>query len=437
MSHLFAQLLTRHRHLNWALTDQTMVSGVNFLWAIILARFLGLEEFGRFSLAWMAVLFALGFQGAMIISPMMSIGPKQSAAETPFYYGAVIVQQVLLSGLIFLAMLTATRLGAAAFPEWNVESLAFPLASAALAFLFQNFFRRYFFTRGRGSTAFATDAIYYLGQIAVLLWLLLVVRDGINSAKVLWALSAAGAAATLYGALQVERIEWSRGVFRATASHHWHFSKWLLGSSIMHWTSGNFFIVAAGALLGAAAVGALKAAQTLMGVTHIFFMGLENVVPIRASWHLRHGGKSALIVYLKRVTLFGELATASIATIVAIAPDFWLQLIFGSEYIGYGHVLRWFAVTYLFLFLGLPLTAGLHAIEHTRTIFWARCWSTFFSLVAAYPMINLLGISGAVAGLLVANVILITVLMYGLKNRLSRKDYFYEMEGITNQSGNA
>ena len=80
---LIAGVLKRHSHVNWALADQAMVSGVYFLTGILLARYLGLEEFGRFTLAWMAVLFANSIQHAMIIAPMMSIGPKQSAAERP------------------------------------------------------------------------------------------------------------------------------------------------------------------------------------------------------------------------------------------------------------------------------------------------------------------------------------------------------------------
>src|SRR3989339_1774999 len=69
--------ISRYRHMNWALADQAMVSGVNFLTGILLARYLGLEEYGRFTLAWMAVLLCNSFQQAGIIAPMMSIGPKQ------------------------------------------------------------------------------------------------------------------------------------------------------------------------------------------------------------------------------------------------------------------------------------------------------------------------------------------------------------------------
>ena len=36
-----ARFLSRYSHINWALADQTMVSGINFLTGILLARFLG------------------------------------------------------------------------------------------------------------------------------------------------------------------------------------------------------------------------------------------------------------------------------------------------------------------------------------------------------------------------------------------------------------
>ena len=77
MLELATRLLTRYSQINWALTDQAMVSGVNFLTGIVLARYLGIEEFGRFTLAWMAVLLVNSLQSGLIVQPMMSIGPKQ------------------------------------------------------------------------------------------------------------------------------------------------------------------------------------------------------------------------------------------------------------------------------------------------------------------------------------------------------------------------
>ena len=66
----------------WALTDQSVVSATNFLTNVMLARFMGLREFGVFALAWMSVLFVNSLQSALMIAPMMSIG-AQAGGEGP------------------------------------------------------------------------------------------------------------------------------------------------------------------------------------------------------------------------------------------------------------------------------------------------------------------------------------------------------------------
>ena len=224
MIRLAVRLLTRYSHVNWALADQAMISGVNFLTGILLARYLGIEEFGRFTLAWMAVLFVNSIQHAAINSPMMSIGPKQPETEAPAYYGAIIVQQIFFSCAAFALLYAGVRLSGAAFPEWRVEGLALPLAVAALGFQFQDFLRRYFFTRGRGAAAFANDAVRYLGQIGVLIWLFLTFGDAMDSAKVMWVIAILAAVAAVSGAFFVERVEVSAVTLRKTTFHHWRFS---------------------------------------------------------------------------------------------------------------------------------------------------------------------------------------------------------------------
>lgn len=78
-------LISRYSHLNWALADQATVSGANFITGILLARYLGLEEFGRFTLAWMVVLFVNSLQNAVVVAPMMNIGPQQSPVKNLQY----------------------------------------------------------------------------------------------------------------------------------------------------------------------------------------------------------------------------------------------------------------------------------------------------------------------------------------------------------------
>ena len=259
-----ARFLARYSHINWALADQAVISAVNFLTGILLARFLGVEGLGQFTLAWLAVLFVNALQHAIIIAPMMSIGPKQPAANLPAYYGAVIMQQIAFSMCGFVVLFAVIEGSPLLFPYWSLGGLGLPLASAAVAFQFQDFLRRYLFTRGKAAQAFVNDGVRYLGQLVVLTWLFWSFPEQRQGASALWVIAGAAAAAAFLGLFSVERIAWSPRVLRATALRHWQFSRWLAGSAVMQWVTGNLFLLAAGALLGTAAVGALRAAQTLL-----------------------------------------------------------------------------------------------------------------------------------------------------------------------------
>ena len=414
-----ARLFSRYSQINWALADQAVISGVNFLTGILLARYLGLEGFGQFTLAWMAVLFVNALQHATIIAPMMSIGPKQPAAELPAYYGAVIVQQVVFSLCGFVVLFAAVEATPLVFPDWGLGGLGLPLASAAVAFQCQDFLRRYLFARGRAAQAFVNDGVRYFGQLAVLTWLFLSFPDRRESESALWVIAGTAAAAAFCGVFLVERIAWAPGALRATAARHWRFSRWLAGSAVMQWVTANLFLLAAGALLGTAAVGALRAAQTLMGPCNILFQGLENVVPARAAWHFQHGGAAALVGYMKKIGLVFGLVTAGIAVVAAAAPDFWLGLAYGGEYVGYGYLVRWYAVVYVIAFLSVPLRAGLRAIAHTPAIFWGNLWMALFSILFAYPLIKYFDLPGVVIGTLLIYSVLITTFLLGLRKRLS------------------
>ena len=48
-------LADRFSYINWALADQAIVSGASFITTVLIARYLGMEEFGRFALAWLGV----------------------------------------------------------------------------------------------------------------------------------------------------------------------------------------------------------------------------------------------------------------------------------------------------------------------------------------------------------------------------------------------
>lgn len=399
----------------WALADQMMVSGVNFLTGILLARFLGLREFGVFTLAWIAIVFLYNLQIAIITSPMMSIGPKQSEQELPAYYGAVFAQQVAFSLLASLIIFVSVELSGVFFPEWRVQHLALPLAFVAFFLQMQDFLRRYFFTCGRGSAAFANDAISYLGQLGLLLWLFQITQ--LNSAGALWVIAGTSTMAVLVGAISLGRMAWDWKLVCTVASRHLRFSKWLAASVLMQLTAVNLFIIVAASLLGAFAAGALKAAQNIMGILHILFHGLDNIVPAEASRRYDQMGIRALTGYLRKVAWFEGTATALFALLVGLFPEFWLGLFYGPEFLLYGALLKWYAAVYVIAFFGTPLRAWLRALEHTRPMFWATLGMMLFSIATAYPLNIWWGLTGTMLGIFISFVILQGILGIGIYHK--------------------
>ena len=75
-------LFNRHRNARWALADQSVVSGANFVTGILLARFLGPEMFGLYVLLQAVLLYVNSFQGALIFQPMMSAAPHTSTTTS-------------------------------------------------------------------------------------------------------------------------------------------------------------------------------------------------------------------------------------------------------------------------------------------------------------------------------------------------------------------
>ena len=399
-------LINRYGQINWALLDQALVSGVNFFTGIILVRYLGLAEFGRFTLIWLIILFFNSIQFAAVISPMMSIGPKQAENEFPQYYGAIFLQQLFWTGICVILIFSCVW-GSQFFYDWQIHKLAVPLAAVLLAIQFQDFLRRYFFVRERAASAFFNDCICYLARLLLLVVFLNFRVLEIN--EVLWIITFSATLATLIGFSKTERLIFSRIIVHRVIMSHWHFSKWLIVSALLQWMSGNFFLVAAGGILGVIAVGTIKAAQNIIGITHVFFQALENIVPSRASFFYKQGGAGSLIGYLKRVSFVGGIVTLCITLIVCLFPELWISLLYGEIYSEISYVLLWYGPVYLCVLFGLSLRSGLRSINYTKAIFIGYAAMTSFSLISAYPMIMWLKIHGVMIGILVTQIIFLSI----------------------------
>lgn len=396
--------------MNLAVIDQAMISAANFFIDVILARHLGPAAFGRYVLLWLCVLFLNSFQLSMIISPLMNIGPKQEPNDLPAYCAAVLAQQVIFSVLSSLLLIVAIMIAGTVSPGWHVGHLALPLGLVVFSCQLQDFLRRLLFATSHPATALFNDAVRYLGQTAAFLILCRSPQFALES--VFWLIAASSFTSVVLCSPQIGRMTLTRGAFFSTLSRHWMFSKWLAPSTLMEWTAGHLFVAISGFVLGSAQAGAMKACQNVLGFSHVLIQSLQNIVPLKASHHFHQHGIAGLRKYLQQLVLVAGGAMAMICLLAASLPHFWLNLMYGSNYLAYTFVLRWYALIYMISFLSRVLEFGLRAMENTRPIFLALCGGTLLTFFSGYYLVLFFELNGAMFGMMVSTIINFLVLSY-------------------------
>ena len=217
------------------------------------------------------------------------------------------------------------------------------------------------------------------------------------------------------------------GADQTIAQRHWKLSRWLGASTLMSWLSSNLFVLAAPYYYGAAAASVLKASQNLMGATHIWFLGLDNVVPAETARRLHEGGVHSMLAYTRSILLKWGGLTLVFCLVMAAVPSFWLRIFYGPEMVQYGYVLRLYALIYVIIFVGGPLRAGLQALEYTVPVFWSYLAMTAFAFAFAFPLARWLGLSGTLLGALGTQVIfqgVVGISLFVRSGRIAREAGF-------------
>lgn len=400
---------TRLRTEIWGIFDQGLVSGVNFLTIVLVARAVAPAEFGYFVLAFTLILTALTLQAALITRPHNVLGAvRRDAAYANYTKTAAAVQLVLTATLGLFCAFAAGVSYASGFAR---APLLLALAPALVAWQLQEFGRRVLYTERRLGAAFANDLVSYGGQAAALLvlWRL----DLLTAARALLTLAAAFAIGAGFLSRQL-RVALSGKLDTPSLLANWHFGKWLGVAEIGQWFATQFYIYLAAALLGSTASAALKAGQTLLGPIAAFLAFFTSYLPVVFARELQHSGTVVRKTTWSLVAIFAVVIPYCLLAGLFAKPL--LEFVYGPEYGRYSKVVELFALFYVVLGFSTVAVAVLSARGLTRDVFLGQLGGATLSLALGWLLLEEFGPAGGVVGMLASWICTMALFLRALRS---------------------
>jgi O-antigen/teichoic acid export membrane protein len=382
--------------------DQGLVSGVNFLMGIMLTRFLGISNYGLFALGWILVLVMSSIQQAVIIAPMYKLFPEKKQISE--YLRGLLGIQIYFSLFAVLISFIAIKVGVLFNASWDIPGIGFLLPAIVGLYCLHDFLRRRNFTLNLSESTLKMDMITYGLQIPMVY--ALHHFELLSLTTVLWVWFILLILGILV-ALRPKDISFGKYGISQIIVEHWAYSKHLFWTAILQWCSGNFFILVAGASLGTSAVGIIRIAQNIVGVLHVLFLALENLIPIQAAKVYFSQKWQGLLLFFKQVMFRFGLISLLLLGIIAFFRKELIEFLYGVEYIQYAHILLQFTVLYILVFTGTILRFFIRTIAVNKIIFQAYILTSVCSLLTASPLIDKYGIQGVVIGFFMTQLLML------------------------------
>ena len=251
----------------WSLADQALSSTTNFGITIVIARSFSPGALGSFALAYAYYIALLQLSRCFTSEPLMvrfSGSPRDAWHRATLHAASTAVTLGCLG--------TAVGLAVAGLADGALRS-SFLVVSAFLPLLLlQDLWRFGFFAAGRPRAAAANDAVWAMAMAVLVL-----VAHAAGSPTLTWLVFAwafSGAIAGVVGVLQVHSRP-RAGHLRGWIATHRDLGIRFAGEYLVYSAAVQATLYIVGAVAGVAAVGSIRAAQTLVGPVSLVFLGVS------------------------------------------------------------------------------------------------------------------------------------------------------------------
>jgi O-antigen/teichoic acid export membrane protein len=376
----------------WAVLDQALFSGANFIVNILLARWLPPEEYGAFAVALSIYYLLLGFHTAFISGPMMVFGAGKFAPRFSRYYhvlrffhwGFSFVISVLLG--LFALITYKTHLSS------SLQGLA--LSIPWMLYLW--FLRQVFYVKEDPGTSILGMLFYSITLIIIFFSL-----KSLNILSAIFVFLGMGLASIIGSVVLLSRLNLGSGkrneelLVKSVFWNHWSYGRWLALHNLVNSFYSDGILLILGIFHGLAVTGIFRALQNLtLPIFQYLTAWNRLILPVMTRKYYEKGKEE-----LRRVAFFFTVFCVLSKSIYLITVCAFRQTFvgfLGNVYIAYSDLLIIWLLGPIILSFGKGVEMVTYVLEKPQVIFYSYIVGTIAALGLFILLIPPFGLWGAV-----------------------------------------
>lgn len=382
-----------------AVFDQAMISGTNFVTAIIVGRCCGAETLGIYSLVAAAIAMIVGVQDQLITAPYVLYHNRKTQRSLKRYAGSVLVHQFGFA--LFVAIGVAACLLATPSASPTVQTVIMVLLIATPGILLRAFIREIALAHHDLITVVLVDAAVCVSQLAVVAGLF--AADAVNLPTVY---SVLGIACVITAFVWMnnnrQRFVFERKAINIGWIRNWRFGRWALATHLAGTSTPYVMPWVLFAMKGDRETGLLASCSVIVGIANILLSGLGDFLTPRAASAYASGGILALRQILRSMLGLSVLAIGSVVTVAALFGEQIIDTLYDGQFTGAGTMVTVMTLSVLANAFGNVAGNGLWALDKPRANFVADMLTLIVAVATAPLLIGPYGALGAAGSTLAA-----------------------------------
>lgn len=383
--------------------SQALLSGTNFAVAFLLLRRLGTEPYGYYVLVTTGMLLFNILQGAFFQTRFTAEVSSGQGNIADMAGGLIKTRHRLVNVVavsIFMACLLAALGG---LMPWHIAAFFLVGAVSGYLMMWRDFTRGMLLAHHRGTSVVKGDVIF-----TALLFLLSVVATYLPSPS-LMAIAGIGLA-SLGSAVKMSRdlwahSPWSRDVKGTPLLELSAIGGWAAFGAAVHWSFSQGYTYIVAGLLSVNAVAAIAATRLLLMPVSLLSTGVnQSLYPLVARWNAQSG----LTYAAKKVVLVSASLMAlgfAYAVVAWFLQDWFFLTLMRHDVELRGPLLVYWSALVITMLARDQVGCLLIITMRVKPLGYITFFSAMVSLVAIFLLVPVMGTTGALAGVIVGEVL--------------------------------